>query len=106
MERQNRAGPLPWRVHLRSRMLFLRYRPGAGCEGIQELLTTKPRRAVALCEAFLAGCHAKAEQLDDSSDNFGMFVKDLICLWIKARQADGAESDETATLLAWMDDDP
>ena len=76
-------------------------------KGIKELVTTEPRRAVALCEAFLAGCHAKAEQLDDSSGNFGMFVKDLICLWIKARQADGADPDETAaTLLAWMDDDP
>lgn len=75
--------------------------------GIQELVAPEPRRAVSLCEAFLAGCHAKAEQLDDSSGNFGMFVKDLICLWIKARQANGANPDETAsTLLAWMDDDP
>lgn len=75
--------------------------------GIKELITTEPVRAVALCETFLAGCHAKAEQLDDSSGNFGMFVKDLICLWIKARQAGGADRNETAaTLLAWMDDDP
>ena len=74
---------------------------------IQKLIPSEPARAVALCEAFLAGCHAKAEQLDDSSGNFGMFVKDLICLWIKARQADGADPDKTAaTLLAWMDDDP
>ncbi len=42
-----------------------------------------------------------------TSGYFGMFVKDLICLWIKARQADGANPDKTATaLLAWMDDDP
>lgn len=74
---------------------------------VKELIATEPARAAALCEAFLAGCHAKAEQLDDSSGNFGMFVKDLICLWIKARQADGADRNETATtLLAWMDDDP
>ena len=74
---------------------------------IQKLIPAEPVRAVALCEAFLAGCHAKAEQLDDSSANFGMFVKDLICLWINARQADGADPDKTvATLLAWMDDDP
>ena len=75
--------------------------------GVKELIATEPARAAALCEAFLAGCHAKAEQLDDSSGYFGMFVKDLICLWIKARQADGANPDKTATaLLAWMDDDP
>jgi hypothetical protein len=75
--------------------------------GIKELVASEPSRAAALCEAFLAGCHAKAEQLDDSSGNFGMFVKDLICLWIKGRQAEGADPDDTAaTLLRWMDDDP
>jgi len=75
--------------------------------GIKELIATEPSRAVALWEAFLAGCHLKAEQLDDSSGSFGMFVKDLICTWIKAKQASGADPDETAaTLLAWMDDDP
>jgi hypothetical protein len=74
---------------------------------IQKLVPEEPARAVALCEAFLAGCHAKAEQLDDSSGNFGMFVKDLICLWIRARQAVGVDPDKTAaTLVAWMDDDP
>ncbi len=56
---------------------------------VQKLIPAEPARAVALCEAFLAGCHAKAEQLDDSSGNFGMFVRDLICTWIKARQAAG-----------------
>ena len=45
---------------------------------IQKLIPAQATRAAALCEAFLAGCHAKAEQLDDSSGNFGMFVKDLI----------------------------
>jgi hypothetical protein len=75
--------------------------------GIKELIATEPSRAAALCEAFLAGCHAKAEQLDDSSGNFGMFVKDLICLWIKGRQAERADPGDTAaTLLRWMDDDP
>lgn len=68
---------------------------------------TEPARSVMLCEAFLAGCHAKAEELDDSSGSFGQFAQDLICLWIKARQASGADPHETAaTLLAWIDDDP
>src|ERR1035437_3903351 len=57
--------------------------------------------------AFLAGCYEKAEELDDSSGSFGQFVGELICGWIKARQASGAEADETAALLlARMDDDP
>lgn len=74
---------------------------------IRNVLEAEPLRAVALCEAYLAGCHAKADELDDSSGSFGQFAKDLICLWIKARQAGDADPDSTAaTLLAWIDDDP
>ncbi len=74
---------------------------------IRALTRSDPARATALCEAFLAGCHQKVEELDDSSGSFGQFVQDLICLWIEARQGSGADADETAsTLLAWMDDDP
>src|SRR4030042_1850761 len=42
-----------------------------------------------LYELFLAGCYEKAEEVDDSSGNLGMFFKDLFCDWIKARQAAG-----------------
>ena len=74
---------------------------------VRSLTKSDPARATALCEAFLAGCHQKVEELDDSSGSFGQFVQDLICLWIKARQGSGADADKTAsTLLAWMDDDP
>ena len=74
---------------------------------IRKLGATEPGRAVGLFETFLAGCHAKADELDDSNGSFGQFAHELICLWIKARQASGAEPDKTArTLLAWMDDDP
>jgi len=74
---------------------------------VRKLIATAPERAVTLSEAFLAGCHAKADEIDDSSGNFGMFAKNLICLWIKAHQAAGADPDKTAsTLIAWMDDDP
>src|ERR1017187_10093206 len=74
---------------------------------VAKLTRTDPARAVALYETFLAGCYAKAEELHDSSGSFGQFVRDLICKWIKARQASGADPDETAArLLAWMDDDP
>jgi len=71
------------------------------------LLTTDAARATGLLETFLAGCHEKAEELDDSSGEFNLLAKDLICRWVKARQMSGAEAGETATtLLAWMDDDP
>lgn len=74
---------------------------------IAALLESAPDRAVALYEAFLAGCYEKVEELDDSSGTFGMFVEDLFCGWVKARQAAGAAPEETASrLLAWMDDDP
>jgi hypothetical protein len=74
---------------------------------IAKLARAAPARAAALYETFLAGCYQKAEELHDSSGSFGQFVGDLICKWIKARQASGADPDETAArLLAWMDDDP
>jgi len=74
---------------------------------IAKLTRTGPTRAMALYETFLAGCHEKAEELDDSSGSFGQFAGELFCGWIEARQAAGSDPDETATrLLAWMDDDP
>ena len=57
---------------------------------IDKLITTEPSRAVGLYETFLAGCQAKADELDDSSGSFGQFAQDLICGWIKARQSSGA----------------
>ena len=74
---------------------------------IANLTGSDPARAVALYETFLAGCYEKAEEIDDSSGSFGQFVDELFCGWIKARQAAGADPDETASrLLGWMDDDP
>jgi hypothetical protein len=74
---------------------------------IRKLGATEPGRAVGLYETFLAGCNAKADELDDSDGSFRQFAHELICLWIKARQASGSEPDKTvSTLLAWMDDDP
>ena len=73
---------------------------------IATLVVSEPSRAVTLYETFLAAAHAKAEELDDSSGSFGQFVDSLYCGWIKARQAAGANRDETATrLLSWMDND-
>jgi hypothetical protein len=68
---------------------------------------TEPGRAAPLYESFLAGCYAKAEEVDDSSGSFGQFVGKLFCGWIKARQAACADPDDTAArLLVWMDNDP
>jgi hypothetical protein len=44
---------------------------------------------VTLCETFLAGCNAKAEEIDDSDGELGMFAGGLFCGWIKARQYAG-----------------
>jgi hypothetical protein len=74
---------------------------------IGKLVSSDPVRVIALYETFIAGCYEKAEGVDDSNGGFGQFVDELFCGWIKARQADGADPNETASrLLGWMDDDP
>ena len=74
---------------------------------IAGLVPIEPHVAVSHYETFIAGCHEKAEEIDDSSGSFGQFVGDLFCGWIKARQAAHANPDDTVIrLLAWMDDDP
>lgn len=71
------------------------------------LVDTAPARAVTLYETFLAGCHEKAEEVDDSGGGFGLFVGELFCGWIRARQAAGGDPAQTAArLVAWMDEDP
>jgi hypothetical protein len=73
---------------------------------IAKLTASEPSRAVTLYETFLAASYAKIEELDDSSGSFGQFVVELYCGWIKARQAEGTNPDETASrLLTWMDED-
>ena len=114
--RRNRPDPLEQQIELAlSPGLFIRYRACfsfvSGLEGvaagIDALLMTDPGRATGLYETFLAGCREKAEELDDSSGSFNQFAKDLVCRWVKSRQASGADAGETAaTLLLWMDDDP
>lgn len=74
---------------------------------VGKLIESEPERSIRLYETFIAACHEKAEEIDDSGGNFGMLVNDLFCGWIKARQAVGEDRDETARLLlAWMEDDP
>ena len=74
---------------------------------IEKIIKKEPKRAAHLFETFIAACHEKADEIDDSSGNFGMLVDDLFRGWIQARQAANHDPDETAkSLLAWMEDDP
>jgi hypothetical protein len=78
-----------------------------GVDGhLAELVRADPERAVSLYETFLAGCYEKAEELDDSSGKFGMFVVSLYRGRLKARQAARADVDATARLLERMENDP
>ena len=74
---------------------------------IEKIIKKEPKRAAHLYETFIAACHEKADEIDDSSGRFGMLVDDLFRGWIKARQAANDDPDETAkSLLSWMEDDP
>ena len=74
---------------------------------IGKIIQKEPERAAHLYETFIAACHEKADEIDDSSGNFGMLVEDLFRGWIKARQDANQDPDETArSLFSWMEDDP
>jgi hypothetical protein len=74
---------------------------------IGKIIKQEPKRAAHLYETFIAACHEKADEIDDSSGKFGMLVEDLFRGWINARQAANDDPDETAkSLLFWMEDDP
>ncbi|MGB5450674.1 MAG: DUF6880 family protein [Sedimenticolaceae bacterium] len=73
---------------------------------IANLTANDPSRTATLYETFLAASYAKIEEVDDSSGSFGLFVDELYCGWIEARQREGANPEETASrLLTWMDED-
>ncbi len=73
---------------------------------IEKVVRVDGARAARLYETFIAGCYEKAEEIDDSGGNLGMFVESLFYGWITARVAARADRDETAkTLLDWMDKD-
>jgi len=63
-------------------------------------------RAVSLYKLFLSGCYEKADEIDDSGGNLGMFFEDLFCAWIAARQKAKYNPAETVqNILRWMDND-
>ena len=66
----------------------------------------KAEQAVSLYEIFLSGCYEKADEIDDSGGNLGMFFEELFCSWIDARQKAKYDSKETINLvLKWMEND-
>jgi len=113
---RSRTDPIELEIELALRSgVFISYSEGSSfvinleevTAKVRKMLATEPRRAVRLYGAFFAGCRAKADEVDDSDESFRQFARELICLWIEARQASGAEPDKSvSTLLAWMDDDP
>ena len=66
----------------------------------------KAKQAVTLYEIFLSGCYEKADEIDDSGDDLGMFFEELFCSWIKARQKAKYDAKETIDqVLKWMEND-
>jgi len=66
----------------------------------------QPEVAVELYESFLGGCYEKAEEIDDSGGELGMFFHGLFCGWIQARQDAGLSAAETVErILKWEAND-
>ena len=64
------------------------------------------QNAVGLYEIFISGCYEKAEEIDDSGGNLGMFAQSLFISWLKARQKAKYRADETVKyLLNWIKND-
>jgi tetratricopeptide (TPR) repeat protein len=63
-------------------------------------------KAVSLYEILLAGCYDKADEIDDSSGDLGMFFEEVFASWIKARQKAKCDPEETVhQILQWMEND-
>lgn len=76
-------------------------------DDIGKIMKSEPERASLLFETFIGACHEKADEIDDSSGDFGMLVEGLFLAWVKSRQAANHDPNETAKiLLSWMEGDP
>ncbi len=61
-----------------------------------------PRRALPLLESFVAGCHAKMDEVDDSSGFCANFAGELPIHWARARGTVGCDGADTVeTLVNW-----
>ena len=74
--------------------------PWPSNEQVEQDLVRGSAAAVHL-ETFIAACDEKAEEIDDSSGGLGQLVEDLVCTWVRARQAAEADAAETVGLLVW-----
>ena len=64
------------------------------------------QNAVGLYEIFISGCYEKAEEIDDSGGNLGMFAQSLFISWLKARQKAKYRADETVKyIINWIKND-
>ena len=70
-------------------------------KSIAALLPREAKRAAALCETFLAGCAAKADEVDDLHGNFGTSPRASFATGCEpgGRMADAAQTVQT--LLRW-----
>ena len=66
----------------------------------------KVKQAATLYEIFLSGCYEKADEIDDSGGDLGIFFEELFCSWIEARQKAKCDSQETINqVLKWREND-
>lgn len=74
----------------------------AVADRIDAIVSRDPEGAVELLEGLIGGCFEKAEELDDSGGELAMFVGDAFKRWVRARQAAGADPEDTVRMfLAW-----
>lgn len=73
---------------------------------IEEIMDTDPKRAASLFETFIAACHEKTEEVDDSSGLLVLFVEQLFVKWIRSCQAANINRKDIVALVAWIEDDP
>lgn len=63
-----------------------------------------PNDALPIFEVFIAGCLEKSEEVDDSGDDLGSFLEDLICSWSQCCEAAGISGNEyIKNLTRWME---
>ena len=75
-------------------------------EKIAAFVEAEPRRAASLCEALIAGCYEKIEEVDDSDGDLGNFGESVFCLWIEALQAAQENPEKIIEqLFKWIEQD-
>jgi hypothetical protein len=80
------------------------------CEELEEVLNEledfakeNPKSALSVFEVFIAGCLEKANELDDSGGNLGMFMNDLFLKWTLCCEASKmSEKEYLQNLKHWM----